>query len=326
VNTLRPLTLITHHRFLEHDTGGLGHPETPARLAAITQRLAGSPLAPFLRQIEPGGKAEWRWLAACHDESYLYRFEEAALSGRSYIDHPDNQLSFATYEAALLAAGCGIAGVDLIESGQAEVVFCPVRPPGHHAEPGMALGFCFLNNVAVAARYWQQARGRRRIMIIDWDAHHGNGIQIAFEEEPEVFYISLHEHPTFSFPGTGWAEEIGTGPGRGATLNIPLQPGAGDKEVLAALAEKVEPALASFRPEALLIAAGFDGAREDDMSGLAYSIDLYYQLGRISAQWARQYCGGRMLSMLEGGYHLETLAAGVEAYLAGLAGGTKGRR
>jgi acetoin utilization deacetylase AcuC-like enzyme len=313
--------LISHPRFLEHDTGGMGHPENAARLTAIEQRLGRSPLAPFLKRVEVGRTAEWRWLATCHEETYLYRFEEAALSGRSYIDHPDNQLSAATYEAALLAAGSGINGIDLIETGQAGQVFCLVRPPGHHAERGMALGFCFLNNVAIAARYWQQARGRRKIVIIDWDAHHGNGIQAAFEEDQEVFYISLHEHPTFSFPGTGWAEDIGSGPGLGATLNIPLPPGTGDEQVMALLAEKVEPAIAAFGPDALLVAAGFDGAREDDMSGLAYSPALYGHLGRKTAAWARQYCRGRVMSMLEGGYHPEALAAGVEAYLQGLVAG-----
>lgn len=317
---LRPITLVSHNRFLEHDPGASGHPESPARLAAIAQRLASGPLAGKLNQVEVGERAAWRLLSACHDESYLYRFEEAALSGRSHLDHPDNQLSFGSYEAALLAAGCGIAGVDLIESGLAEIVFCPVRPPGHHAEPGMALGFCFLNNVAIAARYWQQAGGRRRIMIIDWDAHHGNGLQTLFEEDPEVFYISLHEHPTFSFPGTGWAEETGMGQGAGTVLNIPLLPGAGDEAVLAALADKVEPAVLSFRPEAMLVAAGFDGVREDDMSGLAYSTELYHKIGRLTLEWARRHCGGRVLSILEGGYHPETLAAGVEAYLTGLAG------
>jgi acetoin utilization deacetylase AcuC-like enzyme len=320
MTALYPITMISHPRFLEHDTGGRDHPESPTRLTAIEQRLGRSCLAPSLNRVEVSRMAEWHWLAACHEEAYLYRFEEAALSGRSYIDHPDNQLSAATYEAALLAAGCGITGIELIETGQAAHAFCMVRPPGHHAERGMALGFCFLNNVAIAARYWQQACGRRRIMIIDWDAHHGNGIQAAFEEDPEVFYISLHEHPTFSFPGTGWAEDTGSGPGLGTTLNLPLSPGTGDAVVLAALAEKVEPAIAAFEPDALLVAAGFDGSREDDMSGLAYSTALFGHLGRITANWGRQYCQGRVVSMLEGGYHPQALAAGVEAYLEGLAG------
>jgi acetoin utilization deacetylase AcuC-like enzyme len=316
----KPLTLISHPRFLDHDTGGQGHPEVPARLTAIAARLAAGPLAPFITPTDAIEAAEWQRLTACHDETYLYRFEEAALAGHSWLDHPDNQLCFGTYEAALLAAGAGIGGIDLLESGGAEVVFGAVRPPGHHAEQGMALGFCFFNNVAVAARYWQQAHGRRKIMIIDWDAHHGNGIQAAFEEDPEVFYISLHEHPTFSFPGTGWAEDIGSGAGRGTTLNLPLPPGTGDDVVLAVLRDKVAPVIERFRPDALIVAAGFDGATEDDMSGLAYSPALFGRLGSMTATWGERYCRGRVLSLLEGGYHLESLARGVEAYLCGLAG------
>ena len=157
-------------------------------------------------------------------------------------------------------------------------------------------------------------------MIIDWDAHHGNGIQAAFEEDPEVFYVSLHEHPTFSFPGTGWAEETGTGPGKGTILNIPLSPGADDQVVLKAIRELVEPAVAAFQPEALIIAAGFDGAVQDDMSGLAYSAALYRELGRYAGAWGKRFCNGKVLTMLEGGYHLGSLAAGIEAYLLGLAG------
>lgn len=317
---LSAIHYLTHSRFLDHDPGGRNHPEAPARLAAIAERLHSGTLARHITGTDAIEPVPWHWLTTCHDEAYLLRFEEAALSGRSWLDHPDNQLCLATYDAALLAAGAGIAGIDLLESGRAEAVFGAVRPPGHHAEQGMALGFCFLNNVAVAARYWQQAHGRRKIMIIDWDAHHGNGIQAAFEEDPEVFYISLHEHPTFSFPGTGWAEETGTGPGLGTTLNLPLPPGAGDQAVLAAFRDEVKPALESFRPDALIVAAGFDGALEDDMSGLAYTPALFGRLGGLTAAWSQQYCRGRVLSLLEGGYHLESLAQGVESYLGGLAG------
>jgi acetoin utilization deacetylase AcuC-like enzyme len=317
---LPAITLITHPCFLDHDPGAKSHPETPARLTAIAGRLTSGPLAQLILGTDEIEPAAWHWLTACHDEAYLYRFEEAALSGRSWLDHPDNQLCYGTYDAALLAAGAGIAGIDLLESEQAETVFCAVRPPGHHAERGMALGFCFLNNVAAAARYWQQAHGRRKIMIIDWDAHHGNGIQAAFEEDPEVFYISLHEHPTFSFPGTGWAEETGIGAGRGTTLNLPLSPGTGDDFVLTALREKVEPVLERFRPDALIVAAGFDGAVEDDMSGLAYTPALFNLIGSITASWGERFCRGRVLSILEGGYHLESLASGVESYLGGLVG------
>jgi len=312
------VTLVTDELLLEHDTGGGYHPETAARLEALWQRLERNLPAGGLRRLSPP-PAEWAWLLEVHEEAYLFRFEEAALSGRSFIDHPDNRLSFDSYRASLIAAGSGPAAIDVIEQdGPGGVTFCAVRPPGHHAEAGRAMGFCFLNNTAVAARYWQKAHGRRRIFILDWDAHHGNGIQRAFEEDPDVFYASIHEHPTFSFPGTGHAEERGRGRGIGATLNVPLAPGAGDAEVLAALRERIEPAMERFGPEAIVVAAGFDGHVEDDMSGLAFSTELYGELGRQTARWGRAFCGERVISLLEGGYHLESLAASAEIYLAGL--------
>ena len=246
------------------------------------------------------------------------RFEEVALSGRSYLGHPDNQLCYETYEIALLAAGAGLTGIDLIEKEPNDSIFCSVRPPGHHAEKSIALGFCFLNNVAVAARYWQQEYSRQKIAIVDFDAHHGNGIQSAFEEDPDILYISTHEHPTFSFPGTGYAEERGTGSGKGTTLNIPLLPGAGDLEVRKAFAEQIEPTLVKFRPDAIIIAAGFDGHKFDDMSGLSFSTELYGHLGRRIASLGENLCNGRVLSILEGGYHLPSLATSVGAYCKGI--------
>lgn len=312
----RPITILSHPAYLQHDTGGGEHPEVPARMTAILDRLTQGPLQSVIGCRRPP-EAERRLILAVHDESYLFRFEEAALSGRSYLGHPDNQMGYESYRVAQLAAGAGPAGIDLLEQGNTRHAFCCVRPPGHHAERAVALGFCFFNNVAIAARYWQERYGRRKIAIIDWDAHHGNGIQAAFEEDPEVLYISMHEHPTFSFPGTGYAEETGTGAGKGTTLNIPLLPGADDGKALAAVVRHVEPALARFRPEAIIIAAGFDGHRLDDMSGLAFSSDLYRLLGTYAAAWGEQYGNGKVLSVLEGGYHLESLADGVEQYLLG---------
>ncbi len=311
---MTPAALVTDDRLLGHLTGGGDHPETPERLIALRERLevAAAPI----RRVPPR-KAEWAWLLEAHAEAYLFRFEETVLAGKSFVDHPDNQVCYETYEAALLAAGSGPTGIELLES-EGVVPFCAVRPPGHHAESSRAMGFCFLNNAVIAARYWQKARGRRRIFIVDWDAHHGNGIQRAFEEDPDVFYASLHEHPTFSFPGTGHAEERGRGRGEGTTLNIPLLPGAGDEAVLRALGEKVEPALERFRPEAVIVAAGFDGHELDDMSGLGYSTALFGELGRAAGRWGRAMCGGRVLTLLEGGYHLEALAASAAAYLVGL--------
>jgi len=319
----RTIRLITDQRCLAHDTGGGDHPEVPQRLTAIRRRLEESRL-----NVEPDPvpleRAKWEWLLAAHEDSYLYRFEEAALSGKSYVDHPDNTICFDSYEAALVAASAGPRGVDLIEADPSCLPFCSVRPPGHHAQAARALGFCFVNNAVVAVRYWQNVHGRRRILVLDFDAHHGNGIQDAFERDRDVCYVSLHEHPTFSFPGTGFAGETGTGEGAGTVINCPLSPGSGDGAALAALRETAAPAAERFRPEALVVSAGFDGHREDDMSGLAYSTDLFGEIGLTVGRWARQWCSGRVLSILEGGYHLEALALGVEAYLEGLAAGEEG--
>jgi len=315
--TATTITIITSSRFRDHDIRGEEHPEVAARLQFINDRLQAGSLAPLLRYVEPA-EAERKWLLTFHSEAWLFRFEEEVLFGRSCIGHQDNQVSYETFAVAQLAAGAGINGVDLVEGGAGGPVFCAVRPPGHHAEPNLPLGFCFLNNCVIAARYWQQQYNRRRICILDFDAHHGNGIQTAFEEDPEGLYISIHEHPSFSFPGTGYAEETGKGGGEGSLLNIPLLPGADNRQVIAALDGQVAGRLARFRPEALIIAAGFDGHQQDDMSGLNYSTSLYKILGERIGGWAREYAGGRVLSILEGGYHLPSLAQSVEAYLAGL--------
>ncbi len=310
---------VFHPRFLDHDTGGDGHPESADRLRAVLRALGSRGLITESTTFFPA-PARRRWLRAFHTDDYLYRFEEAALSGRSWLGHPDNQMGYETFAVALLAAGAGILGVDLLASGRARRVFCPVRPPGHHAEPSVPLGFCFFNNCVIAARYWQKQYGMDRILIFDFDAHHGNGIQAAFEEDPDVLYVSIHEHPTFSFPGTGYGEESGEGPGRGLILNCPLPPGSGDRQAKDVVLRKVVPLVEKFRPRAIIIAAGFDGHRQDDMSGLQYSTDLYRFLGEHIRYLAERFCGGRVLSILEGGYHLPSLAAGVLAYVGGLDG------
>jgi acetoin utilization deacetylase AcuC-like enzyme len=314
---VQKIFLSIHNSYFRHDTGGGEHPEIPDRLSAILDRLHRGSLAERLITITPR-RPERSLLNTVHDENYLLRLEESSLSGRSYIDHRDNQICFESFEAILYSAGAALPCIDQLEEQTRGVYFCCVRPPGHHAERALALGFCFLNNAAIAARYWQLRHRRRKIMIIDWDAHHGNGIQSAFEEESEVFYISLHEHPTYSFPGSGFAEETGMGQGKGATLNIPLPPGADDRLVQRAITEKVEPALRAFQPECLIISAGFDGHCQDDMSGLRYSTELYNYLGKKIGSWGRQFCEDRIISILEGGYHLESLAASVESYLTGL--------
>lgn len=310
------ITIITASTFLQHDTGGSDHPEAPERMLAITDRLAEGTLANRIRHLSPRPALRSQ-LLAFHTEGWLFRFEEAVLSGRTYIDHPDNQVGYDSYEIATLSAGSGLVGVDVVEQEPGSVVFCQTRPPGHHAEPNQPYGFCFFNNCVIAARYWQQQYKRQRVCIFDFDAHHGNGIQTAFEEEAETAYISIHEHPSFSYPGTGWAEDRGWGAGKGTILNLPLSPGSGEEQVLRLL-PKIRKFIEEFQPEVLVVGAGFDAHRDDDMSGLAFTVDLYRQLGVFVREIARDFTEGRVVSILEGGYNLQKLGGCVEAYLMGL--------
>ncbi len=312
----KKITIVTDPTLLEHDTGGGEHPEVPERLEVIRDQLADADFAHQMEYVKPQ-PATREQLLTFHTEAWLFRFEESVLSGKTYIDHTDNQIGYESYTVAMLSAGTGISGLDLLEQGLADNVFCLTRPPGHHAEPNMPFGFCFFNNCVIAARYWQ-SRGKQRVCVFDFDAHHGNGIQTAFEEDADTLYISIHEHPSFSYPGTGWAEEHGTGEGQGTILNLPLNPGAGDSQVLELIDGPIQDILDDFKPDALIIAAGFDAHVRDDMSGLQYSTELYAQLGRRVKSWERKYCPGFLLSILEGGYDLESLAASVEAYLSGI--------
>lgn len=310
------ITIITDPALSRHDTGGGDHPEAPERLRVITDQLNHGSLSGRIRYL-PSRPAQRSELLAFHTEDWLFRFEEAVLSGRTYIDHPDNQVCYDSYEIATLSAGSGLVGVDVIEQNPGSVVFCQTRPPGHHAEPNMPFGFCFYNNCVIAARYWQRQYHRHRVCVFDFDAHHGNGIQTAFEEEADTSYISIHEHPSFSYPGTGWAEDRGLGAGKGTILNLPLPPGAGAEQVLR-LFPRIRKFLDIMQPDALVVGAGFDAHRQDDMSGLAFTVDLYRQIGTFVMELARDYTQGRVVSLLEGGYFLEKLGICVEAYLSGL--------
>ena len=317
METGKQLTIITDSNYFDHDTGGFGHPENPVRLEVIMDRLVTSPILPLLDFVPPHAAARQQLLLA-HREEWLFRFEELVLSGRSFIDHSDNQVCYETYRVACLSAGAGITGVDLLERGATRQAFCLVRPPGHHAEAARPFGFCFFNNCVIAARHWQRVYGRERVLILDFDAHHGNGIQSAFEREAGSYYISVHEHPSFSYPGTGYADEVGFDRGRGTIVNLPLRPGSGDHAVLDLFVRKIEPRIVEWKPDAIIVAAGFDGHRLDDMSGLCYSTEVFATLGGIIHRWAELYTGGRVLSILEGGYELSVLGPSVEAYLRGL--------
>jgi acetoin utilization deacetylase AcuC-like enzyme len=314
-----PLIIVDDRRYLLHDTGGGAHPEIPARLQAIRQALEESDCS-FSLSFVPPQSAKRKYLTLAHSENWLFRFEESVLSGQTYIDHVDNQICYDSYDIACLAAGAGITGIDLLEEGKGNNIFCLVRPPGHHAGYSIPLGSCFLNNCVVAARYWQQKYGKKRILIFDFDAHHGNGIQSAFEEEAGSFYISIHEHPSFSYPGTGYGEERGLGEGKGTILNLPLSPGSDDSHVKIILEKVIPQKLDEWQPDAIIIAAGFDAHKADDMSGLHYSTEIYYTIGREIKAWTDRFSNGKILSILEGGYELSVLGDSVEAYVRGMLG------
>ncbi len=310
-------TIINDDYYETHDTGGDDHPENARRLQVINEALVSQGRDSSINFVKPR-LADRESLLAAHSESWLFRFEEAVLSGKTYIDHPDNQICYNSYNVAMLSAGGGLTAIDLIENKQSDNVFCLVRPPGHHAEEKTPFGFCFFNNCVIAARYWQNKYKRKKVLIFDFDAHHGNGIQSAFEEEAGAMYISIHEHPSFSYPGTGYTDEIGIGKGKGSILNIALQPGDGDEKVKEKLKKIIFPQIQKFRPEAIIIAAGFDAHINDYMSGLHYSTELYRTLGETVKCWATQFTGGKILSILEGGYELSVLGESVAAYVDGL--------
>jgi len=251
--------------------------------------------------------AEERWIEAVHRIEHIRRFEEACLMGKSELDHPDNQICEETFQTALLAVGGILEAARRVMEQELDNAFCAVRPPGHHAEADRALGFCFFNNVAIAARYLQAEWGVPRIGIIDFDVHHGNGTQHIFERDPTVFYYSIHEHPTFAYPGTGREFEKGLEAGYGYTLNSPVLPGHGDEEYRTLIDKDLIPAFDRFQPEVILVSAGFDAHEDDDMSGINLSTSGYSWIMNRVMGLAERYARGRLISILEGGYSLSRL-------------------
>ncbi len=253
------------------------------------------------------------WIAQVHSPGHLSRLERLQPgTGIVRID-ADTLMSSESYCVAKLAVEGTLAAADGIMTGQFTNAFCAVRPPGHHAEANRAMGFCLLNNVAIAARYLQHRHGLKKIMIIDWDVHHGNGTQHIFEEDPTVFYFSIHQFPLY--PGTGRADEHGRGAGEGYTLNCPLPPGKGDDEYMTVFEKSLRPAVEAFRPDFILISAGFDAHRDDPLANMGVTEEGFGEMTRMVKDWARVHCEGRVLSCLEGGYHLDALARSVECHL-----------
>lgn len=346
--------LIYHPIFLKHDTG-LGHPERPSRIQAILRKLERTKLIDRLKLIEPE-PASIDTVALVHSREYILNIKDMcsrlgseaknSTSARTIlgnsdsdsVEHgysssgvlseakdevekyifldPDTPICKDSFDAALYAVGAVTKAVDLIFSREIDNAFCLVRPPGHHARPEQAMGFCLFNNVAIGAQYVQKKYGITRIAIIDWDAHHGNGTEEIFYEDPGIFYISLHQYP--HYPGTGEKEAIGNGKGKGSNLNIPMQTGSGDEEYVKAFYDSIIPRLKDYKPEFILISAGFDSHADDPLSSLSLTENGYRKMTELLKDIANQCTHNRIISVLEGGYNLVALADSVNAHIEAL--------
>jgi acetoin utilization deacetylase AcuC-like enzyme len=301
--------LVIDDRFQAHDPGP-GHPESPARIRAILDALAQYQRSGLVR-LDPR-PATVDELALVHAPSHIAHV--AATAGRPrYAFDADTPTSARSFDTALLAAGGYLALVEAIMAGEVENGFAFVRPPGHHAEPDRAMGFCLFNNVAIAARHLQQRFGIRRVLIVDWDVHHGNGTQDAFFADPDVLYVSTHQYPFY--PGTGGATEVGGGAGAGRTLNVPFPAGCGDDEYIAAFTDVIVPIAAQFRPEFVLVSAGFDAHRRDPLAAMTVTDEGFRAMARLLVRLAEQHADGRLAAILEGGYDLRALQTAIPAVL-----------
>ena len=318
--------------YLGHDTGR--HAEHADRLIAVLSHLDREGLLEGRRIFEPA-PAPFEAIAAVHDSALIERVLEAAEAGGRWLD-ADTVVSPGSYEAAVYASGGALVAVDAALGDDPARVFVLSRPPGHHATPTRAMGFCLFNHVAVAAQYALDGHGLERLAIVDWDVHHGNGTQDIFYASDRVFYASVHQWPLY--PGTGRREETGAGPGRGFTLNVPLPPGADDGDYLRVFDEEILPRVRAFGPQLLFVSAGYDAHREDPLGMERLTEEGFAALTRRVAALAEECCAGRLVLVLEGGYHPQALARSVAATLAVLdgdgeedgnrqdAGGAKGRQ
>ena len=286
--------LIYHPDYLKHDTGL--HPENKERLISIISHLKKTEMLEKLEMITPG-KAGVSELEYIHQRDYI---EKARYHSEMKLRlDPDTIMSADSYDVAMLAAGGAIKAVDSVIDN-VENSFALVRPPGHHATPGRGMGFCIFNNVAIAARHAQK-RGMKRVLIVDWDVHHGNGTQDAFYEDPTVLYFSTHQYP--HYPGTGWLDEVGNGDGAGFNINVPLPAGTDDAGFIAAFEELLLPAAFEFAPDIVLVSAGFDACAGDGLARMNMNAGGFAMLASIVRSIAKESCDGRLAAMLEGGYN-----------------------
>lgn len=297
-----------------HDPGP-GHPEQSRRFDVVLEALNQASLIQKMMRLEPR-EVKADDLHLVHDPAYVRLAEEEIHHGRPDLSTGDTAVSEHSWDAALRAAGSALAAVDAVLSGKAKRAFCVVRPPGHHASAARGMGFCVLNNIALAARHAQRRHGVARVLIVDWDVHHGNGTQDIFYEDGTVFFFSTHQSPWY--PGTGRADETGAGAGRGTTLNAPLPAGSGREEIFAAFEQKLRPAAEKFQPELVLISAGFDSRIDDPLGRFRLTDEDFADLTRTVCDLAAGAGQGRVISLLEGGYNLRGLASAAAAHVGAL--------
>jgi acetoin utilization deacetylase AcuC-like enzyme len=309
------LGVFTSERCLEHRVP-TGFPERPDRLRRIVDHLRGRAVP--VADVDPDGEAWREAVLTVHDVEYVDRFQRAVERGDGLLDSADNPLSAGTWAAAIAAVQTTLAACDWSMAGDRRHSFAAVRPPGHHAERDLAMGFCFFNNAAIAAERLRHRHGAARVAIFDFDVHHGNGTQHLFETRADVLYASVHQYPFY--PGTGAAHERGLGEGLGATVNVPLAAGASDAVYQRAIEDEIVPAIERFEPQAMVFSAGFDAFAGDPLGGMRVTAAGFREWGALLARLADRWCEGRALSVLEGGYDLQALPELVEAYLDGLAG------
>lgn len=311
------LKTYTNSVFYRHDTG-IGHPESASRLdAALSGIGRAGQTGSLIRDIDIHPDTG-RIIAKTHSRDYERELDEACRGGMRLFHSLDNPISSATFAAARAAVATSIAAAeDIWERRESKRAFIVARPPGHHAERAQAMGFCFFNTVACIAEWLRELEGIERVFIFDFDVHHGNGTQALFEERDDVFYASMHRYPFY--PGTGSAGEIGTGSGRGFTLNIPMEEGEGDSAYMRAVEDRIVRVIDDYRPHAILLSSGFDAHRRDPLGGMDVSEHAYGEITRRIVEAAERHCQGRVLSLLEGGYDMEGLASSVAEHVVALA-------
>ena len=296
--------IVYHDDFLLHFN--YYHPECKERLEAAMGKLKKEGVLTSLALLTPQERAPVETIAQVHHEDYIRSVETACQKGARQLDM-DTYLTPDTYEVARLAVQGGLDAVDKVMNGELDRIFALLRPPGHHAEPNRGMGFCIFNNIAIAARVLQNKYGLSRVMIVDWDVHHGNSTQHVFEDEADVLFFSVHQSP--AYPGTGRLKEVGRGAGEGFTINAPMPAGCGDDDYLNLFQKVVVPVMDDFKPEILLISAGQDAYMGDPLASMNLTKQFYGKMTQILKEGAEKHCGGKMILFLEGGYNVDAQAS-----------------